>query len=64
MPSLQQIYVSLTSLTFIWPITSKACNDLRNLKNYRFYEDKGLFIKNISLNSIQFIQYIKPSLII
>ena len=56
MPSLQQIYVSLTSLTFVGPSLQKLSNDLRNLKNYRAYEDKEtVYIKkNISLNSIQF----------
>ncbi len=56
MPSLQQIYVSLTSLTFVGPSLQKLSNDLRNLKNYKAYEDKETIYlkKNISLNSIQF----------
>ena len=56
MPSLQQIYVSLTSLTFVGPSLQKLSNDLRNLKNYKAYEDKETIYlkKTISLNSIQF----------
>ena len=56
MPSLQQIYVSLTSLTFVGPSLEKLSNDLRNLKNYKAYEDKETIHlkKNINLNSIQF----------
>ncbi len=56
MPSLQQIYVSLTSLTFVGPSLEKLSNDLRNLKNYKAYEDKETIHlkKNINLNSIEF----------
>lgn len=56
LPSLQQIYVSLTSLTFVNPSLEKLTNDLRNLKMLKVYEDTETlsFNKEINLNNIHF----------
>lgn len=55
-PSLQQIYNSLTQITFINPTLSALVNDLKNLNEIKpnINEDTILFNKQISLNNIQF----------
>lgn len=55
-PSLQQIYNSLTQITFINPSLSALVNDLKNLNEIKpnINEDTILFNKQISLNNIQF----------
>ena len=55
-PSLQQIYNSLTQITFINPSLSALVNDLKNLNEIKpnINEDTILFNKQISLNNIQY----------
>ena len=56
MPSLQQIYVSLTSLTFVDPSLENLVNDLKNLKLDIFHKDKEAlsFDNEIILNNVCF----------
>lgn len=55
-PSLQQIYNSLTQLAFINPSLNSLVNDLKNLSEIQSYDnqDNVLFKKKISLNNIQY----------
>jgi ABC-type multidrug transport system fused ATPase/permease subunit len=55
-PSLQQIYNSLTQLTFINPSLNSLVNDLKNLSEIKSYNDQDnvLFKKKITLNNIQY----------
>ena len=55
-PSLQQIYNSLTQLAFINPSLNSLVNDLKNLSEIKSYDnqDNVLFKKKISLNNIQY----------
>lgn len=55
-PSLQQIYNSLTQITFINPSLSNLVNDLKNLSEIKIKNNKDtiLFSKKISLKNIQF----------
>lgn len=54
MPALQQIYSSLTQITFIAPAVEKIYNDLKNLKQFYKNEDQSTIIldKAITLNNI------------
>ena len=55
-PSLQQIYNSLTQITFINPSLSTLVNDLKNLSETKpnINQDVISFNKQISLNNIQY----------
>lgn len=57
LPALQQIYASLTQLTFVSPSLDALINDLKNLKPLNTNQDKGILslhksivMKNISYN--------------
>jgi len=57
MPALQQMYVSLTSLSFVGPSVDKLTEDLKNLKPFNFNQDqsvlslnKKIILKNIYYN--------------
>ena len=56
MPALQQIYVSLTKLTFIGPALDKLLKDINNLKELNFHQQKEtlLFKKTINLKNINY----------
>ena len=56
MPALQQIYTSLTQLTFIGPSIDKLHNDLKSLKplNINHDEDVLTFNKEINLHHIHY----------
>ena len=57
LPSLQQIYVAVTQLTFIRPALDKLYEEFKNLKKYNDNEDldtlslnKSIILNNISYN--------------
>ena len=56
MPALQQIYVSLTKLTFVGPSLDKLYKDIENLKLSNFNQDKKAlsFNKSITLKNINY----------
>lgn len=56
MPALQQIYVSMTKLTFVGPSLDKLYKDIENLKLLNFNQEKGTlsFNKSITLNNINY----------
>ncbi len=56
MPSLQQIYRSLTLLTFAGPVIDKLYNDKKNLKNVLINKDEEIlgFNKSIKLNNLYY----------
>lgn len=55
-PSLQQIYNSLTQITFINPSLSNLVNDLKSLSEIKIKDNQDtlFFNKKISLNNIQY----------
>tara|TARA_B100001057_G_scaffold326756_1_gene327031 strand:- start:6332 stop:8125 length:1794 start_codon:yes stop_codon:yes gene_type:complete len=56
LPSLQQIYTSVTTLNFINPTLVSVCNDLKNLPEYTSKIDKKtiFFNKEISLKNVNY----------
>jgi len=54
MPALQQIYVSITSLSFVGPSLDKLVDDVKNLKSYNTYPNNIAlpFEREISLKNI------------
>lgn len=56
MPALQQIYVSMTKLTFVGPSLDKLYKDIENLKLLNFNQEKGTlsFNKSITLKNIYY----------
>ena len=56
LPSLQQIYASVTQLTFIGPSIEKIYNDVKNLKKYNDNQDQGILSinKTIVLKDIHY----------
>ena len=56
MPAIQNIYSSLTQLTFIGPSINKLCNDIKYFKPSKSTQNQGNIIlnKNISLKNINY----------
>ena len=48
-PSMQQIYVSFTRLSFITPSVNKLYNELNNLKSINYNENKEVIVLNKSI---------------
>jgi len=56
MPALQQIYASVTLLTFVGPSLDKLHNDIKNLKPFNVKQDQSVlsFNKSIALKNIHY----------
>jgi ATP-binding cassette, subfamily B, bacterial PglK len=56
LPAMQQIYNSITQLTFISPVIDKLDTDLKSLNTSNIFTDKRIlpFKKSIALNSIHY----------
>jgi ATP-binding cassette, subfamily B, bacterial PglK len=56
MPALQQIYASLTQLTFVSPSLDKVCEDIKNLKSFNLSQAHYIlpFKNKITLKDINF----------
>tara|TARA_Y200000002_G_scaffold381864_1_gene397081 strand:+ start:1270 stop:3060 length:1791 start_codon:yes stop_codon:yes gene_type:complete len=60
MPALQQIYTSLTRLTFVGPSLDNLYNDIKNLKPLNEEEEEGVLSLNKSI-VLKNIQYYYPN---
>ena len=56
MPALQQIYASITLLTFVGPSLDRLHNDIKSLKPFNVEQDQGVlsFNKSIALKNIHY----------